>query len=87
MLLKSNNNVHKIPNIPQIGDYRYAKDLCCGCSQPNSFENWECDGVYDSSVGILVCFTCKKCGEKFATIFGMPMTCMPNMVFFDKFKV
>ena len=49
MLLKSNNNVYKIPNIPQMGDYRYAKDLCCGCSQPNSFENWECDGVYDSN--------------------------------------
>ena len=87
MLLKSNNNVYKIPNIPQMGDYRYAKDLCCGCSQPNSFKNWECDGVYDSSVGILVCFTCKKCGEKFCYHIRNAYDLYAEYGVFDKFKV
>ena len=61
--------IYKIPNIPQIGDYRYAKDLTCSCSISDSFDKqlkkWHCDGVYDSHIGILICFTCKECGEKF----------------------
>lgn len=70
MLYNRNGKTYRIPNIPQVGDYEYAKSLDCSCglSAPGWDEKlkwWHCDGVYDSSVGLMVCFTCKRCGDKF----------------------
>lgn len=61
--------VYSVPSIPQIGDYTYKKSLTCDCQELNDYmtqlSNWHCDGVYDSHIGMLICFTCKKCGERF----------------------
>lgn len=69
MKITADNRQFDIPSIPQAGDYRYAKDLDCSCPGYEGFmermDHWHFDGFYDSPVGLMVCFTCNKCGDKF----------------------
>lgn len=74
MKIEIENEYYNIPSIPQLGEYRYAKDCSCECHafDMNSYEgyiqglkDWHIDGLYDSNIGLLICFTCNRCGEKF----------------------
>ena len=80
---------YSIPNIPQLGDYRYAKDLTCGCAEFDKYEDqlkkWRCDGVYDSNIGVLICFTCKSCGEKFCFHLRDNADCYAALGVFDEY--
>ena len=68
MRLTAEGKRYAIPNIPQVGDYRYAKNLDCSCGLNaegwnEKMKAWHCDGIYDSDAGAMVCFTCKRCGD------------------------
>lgn len=70
MLVIKDGKKYKIPNLPQIGDYEYAKCLDCSCGLSiagwdEKLKKWHCDGVYDCNAGLFICFTCKSCGDKF----------------------
>lgn len=61
--------VYDIPTVIQVGDYNYAKNLSCSCADLDSYikklKKWHCDGIYDSNIGMMICFTCHNCNEKF----------------------
>ena len=62
-----NSTEYNIPSIPMIeGNYRYAKEVTCNCGGDERFyesvNHWTCDGIYDGSIGQLICFTCNRCG-------------------------
>lgn len=69
MILNYENKIYKIPSLPQVADYRYSKSLDCSCLNYEGFcermNHWHCDGVYESNVGLMICFTCKLCGDRF----------------------
>ena len=68
MKIRIGKNDYDIPSVPSVADYRYAKDLCCGCSSNESYfdllSHLACNGIYESGNGQFICFTCEKCGEK-----------------------
>ena len=69
MRIKADNREFNIPSLPQAGDYRYSKELDCSCRENEGFlerlSHWQFDGFYDSPVGLMVCFTCSKCNDRF----------------------
>ena len=69
MIFKHEGKTYKIPSIPQIANYNHALDLTCGCKTydwEDNLKKWNCDGVYDGTGGLQICFTCKRCGERFS---------------------
>lgn len=69
MLVIEDGKKYSVPNLPQVADYRYAKDLDCSCGLcvagwEEKIKKWHCDGVYDCNAGLMICFTCKVCGDK-----------------------
>lgn len=93
MVMKYNINSteYNIPSIPMIeGNYRYAKEVTCNCGGDERFyesvNHWTCDGIYDGSIGQLICFTCNRCGDKFC-FHVRDLEAWANLGVFDKFVV
>lgn len=90
MQIDLNGKTYSIPSVPQADDYRYAGELSCECSTNESFydalQHWECDGIYDGTAGQMICFTCKKCGDRFK-FHVRDFEAYANLGAFDKFVV
>lgn len=92
MKVKIYNNEYNLPTISQC-NHRYAKDVFCQCETQykyetyvNTVKGWVFDGIYDSNIGMLICFTCPVCGDKFMFHVN-DYTSWCNLGVFDKYKI
>ena len=86
------NKKFSLPTLPQPNGHRYAKNVFCQCGTEYVYEtyvktvkNWQFDGIYNSHIGDLICFTCPECGDRF--MFHCNFETWFNFGFFDKFEI